>query len=1595
MADAERVCAGCTLSAGFSENTLLRCGHVLCELCSADMDASKLLCLACVEFIETESSDYTEDWMDEEFAVEKMVMSSTPDVIKRLQLASTCQHEDVLQKEQMDISQDGCIKSNIQLANENTSLCPEVDAGNFASLDLKCNLSERIDEALTIANSTFQHINVALKTSKSLKQRIKQTEESISNIIQTEFDKISLALQTRKSNLLAELNANRDIYVADLEKAVRTIEEKKNNLEMNVKSAEGLKKTPSLSTYCDLNKLVADLKGNLENDCLSDLVLMADLRFQINSEKIIETVEKLGRIYISTVAECPLIHNGNTVMSNEEPYDLDVSLSLENKNAIMSGKQFEAECVMEQEAQQESRMEQECLMPSESKHSGPRELTSPVSKKSALHQSLSSPDVIIEEIIDEEQSSAALEFSCDTQRRHRKFTQKKSSQFGQKKASSELVFVSHVINPCNFYIRWYRQKRPTIMLEKRLKMFSMTASPCCPSDILELGEIIVIESKEHQLWCRANITELIPLEFKYVGKPCGPTKYKIEDIARMKVFLMDYGSSEVIIVLRFAEVYIPKTEHIQYTVTKDLCQVFRKLNRDSDDQLRQIHPFAVQCSLMDIVPPNSNGCWGPDVKTEFLRMINNKCVLMKVFKEEYNKLIVDLKKPSTTKNSSDMPLSLREAFIHLGLARFRYDPAAENNIQVTVKQYAQPVLPPHLADVPAFMSYMNNPSDFYIHLFDSDEYYHLANKIQEVYNNEGDNLEILCPVMGQACISEYDGEWFRAEVVGLPGWQEVEVKYVDFGNVSRVNVRTLKQILDEFVNIPCKAICSRLAYIEPCNNAQQWSTEACEIFASMTCNKHLRCTPIGILLDNKLSVELFEHIPGKAVTSFNTMLVEEEMASFIPCTQGPNNKCPTMNEMWDPVSDLFTPSSVVKIVTSEKEMDMPSLFSLKELDVRVTNAVSPDKIYIQWLSTEHLLKSLQRKMADVYEKSKPEIVQWQVNMRVAVQLPNNKQWRRAQVINIVSETFVKVFHSDFGVQEVADVNNLRTLEGSLETCGNLCLECSLMNIRPAGGSEKWTATACDVLSCYLNGALASIVIEENSKQWPIPVKMLIKDEAGQLVDISDFLIRKGVALKERRSANLMEVNESSTTVTVESGEGSTSEILSECESEKMVCGTIEIVLPTSDKPMTEEILDEPYLPPVIPDGKIFTAHVSCVGDDGTIYVIQKSVECERNKLMVDIQASFKGHGLLAPYCWKKGEGCLISGPDTKSYRGKVLEVIGGGVLRVQYEDYGYIEKIPKCHLYPSVFNSHIPRFCIPCQLHNTLPEEPKQPGATASVNIYCDHVSVSHILEQHAHCVPEDCEKRTKVGMDYTVKCSAKVLDIDFNGLLLPELTTPLLPRYTLPSLPEAGELFSVTVKHIQTPNQVFICLDTMEAKTPLSDADDSGLNCDFSEDNLESDLKTINLNAENMPCLTDFRSEMPCLAVYTDGQLYRAKLQSITSYDPLRIVVEFVDYGSTSTLETNSLFQLPPNLIQYPAKAIKVKLAGFKPSLDDGESGRLPYNPTWSMKAMWEMMDLLQGKQLHASRLAYSSEVTVYLYEGQHLVHKPLISMGLADLDQ
>lgn len=56
-------------------------------------------------------------------------------------------------------------------------------------------------------------------------------------------------------------------------------------------------------------------------------------------------------------------------------------------------------------------------------------------------------------------------------------------------------------------------------------------------------------------------------------------------------------------------------------------------------------------------------------------------------------------------------------------------------------------------------------------------------------------------------------------------------------------------------------------------------------------------------------------------------------------------------------------------------------------------------------------------------------------------------------------------------------------------------------------------------------------------------------------------------------------------------------------------------------------------------------------------------------------------------------------------------------------------------------------------------------------------------------------------------------------------------------------------------------------------------------------------------------------------------------------------------------LRQLPPSLHHFPCAAVYVKLAGFKPANVSSEMERIPYRPEWSMKAMLEMIDLLNGE--------------------------------------
>lgn len=52
----------------------------------------------------------------------------------------------------------------------------------------------------------------------------------------------------------------------------------------------------------------------------------------------------------------------------------------------------------------------------------------------------------------------------------------------------------------------------------------------------------------------------------------------------------------------------------------------------------------------------------------------------------------------------------------------------------------------------------------------------------------------------------------------------------------------------------------------------------------------------------------------------------------------------------------------------------------------------------------------------------------------------------------------------------------------------------------------------------------------------------------------------------------------------------------------------------------------------------------------------------------------------------------------------------------------------------------------------------------------------------------------------------------------------------------------------------------------------------------------------------------------------------------------------------------MPSELLRFPLRALKARVAGFKPPSVSTQEVVLPYSPQWSVRALKEMMELLHS---------------------------------------
>ena len=134
--------------------------------------------------------------------------------------------------------------------------------------------------------------------------------------------------------------------------------------------------------------------------------------------------------------------------------------------------------------------------------------------------------------------------------------------------------------------------------------------------------------------------------------------------------------------------------------------------------------------------------------------------------------------------------------------------------------------------------YLTNPSNFFIHQIPQNtELDKLMEGIAAIYETGGTILQSSQVKPDLVCIAQFaeDMTWYRAVIKSVENTNAV-VLFADYGNVEKVSFEKLKEIKEEFTQLPIQAVPCKLFGTKKTN----WSAEEIEAFGEVTNGKYLQ-----------------------------------------------------------------------------------------------------------------------------------------------------------------------------------------------------------------------------------------------------------------------------------------------------------------------------------------------------------------------------------------------------------------------------------------------------------------------------------------------------------------------------------------------------------------------------------------------------------------------------------------------------------------------------------------------------------------------------------------------------------------------------------
>lgn len=134
-----------------------------------------------------------------------------------------------------------------------------------------------------------------------------------------------------------------------------------------------------------------------------------------------------------------------------------------------------------------------------------------------------------------------------------------------------------------------------------------------------------------------------------------------------------------------------------------------------------------------------------------------------------------------------------------------------------------------------------------------------------------------------------------------------------------------------------------------------------------------------------------------------------------------------------------------------------------KLRVKIVKMVFPDLIYVALYASEASYQKMMGKMKEFYETNRSkEPVNLENNKYYAVYSVKDKQYCRAQFIEMMSDSYAKMSMIDLAEEQIVEVNKIEPLVHKFTMINKYLFKVKLAGIRPCGG-DKWLKSSIEKL----------------------------------------------------------------------------------------------------------------------------------------------------------------------------------------------------------------------------------------------------------------------------------------------------------------------------------------------------------------------------------------------------------------------------------------------------------------------------------------------------------------------------------------------------